>query len=68
MITVILPATNHKPDWVELHVDGQYVGRLWAHSVEAKVENQVRQFQVTVRGELGLNAFIWADTIQQAEQ
>jgi hypothetical protein len=69
MVTVILPATNHKPSWVEILVDGSYAGRIWAHSAEVTVKDTFKMFQVRLCGELGSSdAFIWADAIQQAKE
>jgi hypothetical protein len=69
MITAILPATNHKPNWLELQVDGAYTARIWAHAVEVKLEEAVHQFMVTISGENGITeAFLWADAILQAKE
>jgi len=69
MITAILPATNHKPDWVELQVDGTHTARIWAHAVEVKLEEAVHQFMVTISGANDITeAFLWADTIQQSKE
>ena len=69
MVTAILPATNHKPNWVELRVDDQHVARIWAHSVEVRVDTAVTQFQVTLLDANGVtDAFVWADTIVKAKE
>ncbi len=66
MITAILPATNHKPDWVELQLDGVHMARIWSHAVEAKLQNALHQFMLTVSGENGaIEAFLWVDAVQQ---
>jgi hypothetical protein len=69
MITAVLPATNEKPSWVEIRVDGQHTGRVWAHSVLVTVENALRQFHIQICGETGVtDAFLWADTIEKAKE
>jgi hypothetical protein len=69
MITAILPATNHKPDWVELQVDGAHTARIWAHEVEVKLEKTVHQFMLTIVGANGItDAFVWVDIIQPAKE
>jgi len=66
MITAILPATNHKPDWVELKVDGVHAGRIWSHAVEITLEKAVHQFMLTISGENDVTeAFVWVDAVQQ---
>ena len=65
MLTVILPATNHKAQWVEIQVDGHHAGRIWAHSVEVFLENAVRQFMVSIQTDHVVH-YLWADRIQQA--
>ena len=68
MITAVLPATNHEPNWIELELDGVHIGRVWAHAVEVKLENVVHQFMLTVTGEHGVTeAFLWADAIKHEE-
>ena len=68
MITAVLPATNPEPNWIELDLDGVHIGRVWAHAVEAKLENTLHQFMLTVSGQNGaIEAFIWADAIKQEE-
>jgi len=69
MITAILPATDHKPDWVELQLDGVHMARIWSHAVEVKLEKAVRQFMVTISGENDVtDAFLWVDAIQKPEK
>ena len=69
MIKVILPATNHKPNWVEIFVDDQYTGRVWAHSVEVNVEKAVAQFHVVIDNADDLTqCFLWADAIEKATE
>ena len=69
MITAVLPATNHEPNWIELELDGVHIGRVWAHAVEVKLENVVHQFMLTVTGPYDrIEAFLWADAIQQTTE
>ncbi len=69
MITAILPATNHKPDWVELQLDGVHMARIWSHAVEVKLEKAARQFMVTISGEKDvIDAFLWVDAVQPAPE
>jgi hypothetical protein len=69
MITAVLPATNHKPNWIELEIDGVHIGRIWAHAVEVKLENAVHQFMLTVSGQNDvIEAFLWADVIRQPKE
>jgi hypothetical protein len=69
MVTAILPATNHKPNWVELQVDGSHMARIWAHAVEVKLEEAVHQFMLTIVGPNDITeAFLWVDTILQATE
>jgi hypothetical protein len=68
MIKVILPATNHKPHWVELTVDGHHAGRIWAHSTRVDLNTALGQFHVIICGEDGVSeAYLWADAIEKAE-
>ena len=69
MITAVLPTTNHKPNWIELEIDGVHIGRIWAHAVEVKLENAVHQFMLTVSGQNDvIEAFLWADVIRQPKE
>jgi hypothetical protein len=69
MIKVLLPATNHKPQWVELFVDDHYTGRVWAHSIEVSADQAVHQFHVVINNADDLTqCYLWADTIEKAKE
>ncbi len=69
MLKAILPATNHKPDWVELQLDGVHMARIWSHAVELTLQNTLRQFMLTISGENDvIEAFFWVDAVQPAPE
>ena len=69
MITAILPKTNHKPDWLELRVDGAHMANIWAHEVEATLDKAINQFMLAISGANGVTmAFLWVDAIQPAQE
>jgi len=66
MIIALLPETNHKPDWVEIRVDGAHMANIWAHTVEATLDRAVNQFMVAVsNANECIEAYLWVDAIQQ---
>jgi hypothetical protein len=69
MITAILPATNHKPDWVELRVDGAHTANIWAHDVEVNLNKTVHRFMLAIHDANGApDAFLWVDAIQPRQE
>jgi len=69
MITAVVPATNHKPDWVELKLDGAHMARIWAHQLEVKLETGVHQLMLIIAGANGVtDAFVWVDAVQARQE
>jgi len=68
MITLVLPATNHKPTWIEIRADGQHIGKVWGQVDDLTMEKGVGQFMVAVTDDGRTQAYIWADQITKTDQ
>ena len=67
MVTVILPATNHKPAWIDIDLDGVHMGRVWGEVDSVDMKKCLRQFMVTVSLDGATQAFLWADRVQSSD-
>ncbi len=66
MIKLILPATNHKPNWVDIRVNDAHMGRVWGQVDNVHLDKAIGQFMVAVSNDGTTQAYLWADTIEKA--